>query len=299
MGSLGLERILRLLGILVNNRRTTVELADVLDCDLRTVQRYLQVLKTVGFIIEFHSRGVPFINKSKGRLRDLGNLIHFSQEEAYLLHKAIDSIDDYTLLKQNLKRKLYSIYNFPELADLIVKPEQGEIVQNLLEAISNERSVVLCNYRSASSNQVSDRIIEPYQFTTNYYQVWGFEPLSGLCKLFNISRIGKVSLLEQKWQHTGKHLKTNVDVFRNSGTAPVGVASMRLNVRAMNLLTEEYPLAGKHIKVVDENTWIFEAEVFRFDGPARFALGLFENLEVLGDERFKKFVTDKFLSMKF
>jgi predicted DNA-binding transcriptional regulator YafY len=49
MDHTALERVLRLIGLLIGNRRTTQELSEILECDLRTVQRYIQLLKTAGF----------------------------------------------------------------------------------------------------------------------------------------------------------------------------------------------------------------------------------------------------------
>lgn len=105
----GLERVVRLIGLLIGNKRSTSALADILECDLRTVQRYLQLLKSAGFLVEYHTRGVPYLNTQQGRLKDISKLVHFNPEEAFVLRKAIDSISGATLLKQNLKKKLYSI----------------------------------------------------------------------------------------------------------------------------------------------------------------------------------------------
>lgn len=293
-----LERVLRLIVLLINNRRTTASLAELLDCDLRSVQRYIELLKSAGFIVEYHSRGVPFLNKTKGRLKDISNLAHFSEEEGFILHKAIDSIDGNTHLKQNLKKKLYSIYNFPELADITVKPELGNSVQSLLEAISMQQCVKLEQYRSANSNSVSTREVEPYQFTTNYQQIWCYEPASKQCKLFTLTRIGKVIILDRNWQNKSFHLAAGVDVFRNSGLVPVGKVVFHLNIRAMSLLSEEYPLAEKHLTLIDDMNARFETDVYNFEGPARFVLGLFDNVTVLGDPAFSRFVDEKIISMQ-
>lgn len=126
-------------------------------------------------------------------LGDIANLIHFTDEEAYMLQKAIDSIDDTTNLKQNLKKKPYNLYNYVELADVVVHPEQGKVVQNLISAIDEQCYVEVVVYRFSNSNKISNRIVEPFAFTKNYLQVWCFKPASGKSKLFKVSRIGKVN----------------------------------------------------------------------------------------------------------
>ncbi len=130
-----IEKLLRLIRLLVGNRRTPRELSEFLECDQRTIQRYIVALKDAGFIVEYRRKGVPFISTQKGSLKDISDLVHFSKEEAYLLHRAIDSIDGTNVIKQNLKKKLYNIYNYPWLADVVVKPELSRVVHNLITAI--------------------------------------------------------------------------------------------------------------------------------------------------------------------
>lgn len=293
-----LEKVFRLITLLIGNRRTTGELADILECNVRTIQRYVQVIKAAGFVVEYHIRGVPYLETRKGRMKDISQLIHFTNEEAFILKKAIDSISSDTLLKQNLKRKLYSIYNFPEIVEIVVKPELGENVHRLIEAIRNEKSVILKGYHSANSNSISDRFVEPYQFTTNYAQVWCYDLKDHQCKLFTTTRIQMVEILEEQWKFKKHHIAARLDVFRNSGNLPVGTVKLLLNVRATALLTEEYPLSEKFIKIAKGSKSLFESEVFNFEGPARFVLGLFENIEVLGDENFKNFLRQKISAMK-
>lgn len=295
----GLERVLRLIGLLIGNKKPTSELAEILECDLRTVQRYLQLLKSSGFLVEYQTRGVPFLNTQRGRLRDISKLVHFNAEEAFILHKAIDSISGETLLKQNLKKKLYSIYNFPNLVEIIVKPELGEIVHRIIEAIQGEKAINLIGYHSANSNTISDRIVEPYQFTTNYAQVWCFDLKDHKCKLFTTTRINEVEIMDQSWKHKKQHLAAGLDVFRNSGHQIIGQVALKLNVRAKSLLIEEYPLSEKYLTNTDSIESLFEAPVYNFEGPARFVLGLFENTEVVGDESFKNFLQKKISSLKF
>lgn len=295
----GLERIIRLIGLLIGNKRSTNDLAEILECDQRTVQRYLTLLKSAGFLVEYHARGFPFLCTNRGRLRDISNLVHFNAEEAFILRKAIDSISGETLLKQNLKKKLYSIYNFPEIVEIIVKPELGETVHRLIEAIRNEMAVRLIGYQSANSNTISDRCVEPYQFTTNYTQVWCFDLNDRRCKLFTTTRIKKIEILPQTWKHKKSHITAGLDVFRNSGFEPVGTVSLRLNVRAAALLAEEYPLAEKYIRQTNDVNQYFEAPVFNFEGPARFVLGLLDNVSVKGDENFLAFVKQKISAIKF
>ncbi len=292
-----LERMLRLITMLINNRKTTKEIADSLDCSLRTVQRYIDTIRASGFIVHDRSKGVPYLSQKSKPFKEIDELIHFTEEEALILKKAIDSIDDSNTLKLNLKKKLYNLYDYPFLADLLVKPENSKNVHALIEAIQDKKCVILAKYRSANTNQVSNRTVEPYKFTTNYQQTWCFEHSSQSCKLFNVSRIGSVELTKDSWQHEDKHFDAPIDVFRLSGVY-IGNAMLKLNIRAYNLLIEEYPLSEKYIIQGKKNEYIFDAPICSFEGAGRFILGLYNEIEVLGDDGLIEFINSKINSLK-
>lgn len=292
------ERLLRLIQLLIGNRRTTGELAQLLKCSRRTIQRDINTLCNVGFVLEHRNKNIPFLSTQEGSLKEISDLVHFSQEEAHILHRAIESIDDCSAMKQNLKRKLYSLYNYPWLADVVVKPELSSVVHNLAEAIAEEKTVVLKNYRSANSNGVSDRELEPFRFTTNYEQVWCYCPIENQCKLFKTARIGAVEVLDRPWKYKEKHINTQIDVFRISGEKYVGVAKLELNVRSYNLLIEEYPLAEQYVTPNTANSYLFEAPVCSYEGVCRFVLGLFPDIHILGDQGLKTCITEKIDKIK-
>jgi len=293
-----IERLLRIIRYLVNNKLTTRELSQKLNCSIRTIQRYIETLKYAGFVIEYRDRGVPYITPKKGALKDISDLVHFSEEEAQILYQAIDSIEGNTTLKQNLKKKLYSIYNFPWLADIIVKPEYSKNIKNLITAIQSKKIVVLKKYRSSSSKKIKDRLVEPFKFTTNYEQIWCYDIEDKTIKTFKVSRIGSVELTNDEWKYENKHKKPLIDVFRFSGEEYIGKVMLKLNVYAYNLLTEEFPLAEKYINQNSDDTFIFEAPVIKYEGAGRFVLGLFENIEILGDDNFKKYIRKRISLMK-
>lgn len=294
-----IEKILRLIQLLIGNRRTTQELAKVLGCNVRTIQRYINQLRNANFIVESNQKGVYFMSTRFGPIKDISDLVHFSDEEAYILLKAIDSIDDNTTIKNNLKQKLYNIYHYVELADVVVRPQQGEVVKSLVQAIEQKLSVDLINYRSSNSNTVSTRFIEPFAFTTNYQQVWGYEPNSGKSKLFKISRIEKVIVYENlPWKHEKQHIKPYVDIFRIAGEKYIAQAKLKLNLRSYNLLIEEYPLSEKYITQQSENEYYLDAPICSFDGVGRFILGLYDDIDILGDHKLRLYIHEKILKLK-
>jgi predicted DNA-binding transcriptional regulator YafY len=108
-----------------NNAYTVKDLSDRLNMTVRTVYRYIDTFRNAGFVIK--KRGnIIRIDRSSPYFRDISSLVHFTEEEAYILKNAIESIDENNLIKQNLKRKLYTVYDYRILAETIVK---GKIVR--------------------------------------------------------------------------------------------------------------------------------------------------------------------------
>jgi len=272
-----------------NNSLTVDEIADKLSISSRSVYRYIDTFREAGFVIK-KMNNCPKLDKSSPYFRDISELIHFTEEEAYILKSAIENIDENNLLKQNLKKKLYTVYNYNILAETIVSGKNVRNVQQLVQAIENKNRVVLKNYSSAHGNDIQDREVEAYAFTTNYVQVWCYCPEENKNKLFKISRIGNVEILPEVWQYEGNHQSGYIDVFRmnSNETKPV---KLKLGLLADNLLTEEFPLASKYLNKLSDNEWIFESEVCSYDGVGRFVMGLLDDIEIIETPELQKHIS--------
>jgi Predicted transcriptional regulator len=99
-----LERLLRLMKMLTaNNSQTVDEIAKKLGISSRSVYRYIDTFREAGFVIKKTGNFIK-LDKSSPYFKDISQLIHFTEEEAYILKSAIESIDENNLLKQNLKK---------------------------------------------------------------------------------------------------------------------------------------------------------------------------------------------------
>jgi len=285
-----LERLLRLMKMLTANNSLNVdEIADKLGISSRSVYRYIDTFRDAGFVIK-KTNNCPKLDKSSPYFKDISELIHFTEEEAFILKSAIENIDENNLLKQNLKKKLYTVYNYNILAETIVSGKNGRNVGQLVQAIENKKRVVLKNYSSAHGNDIRDREVEAYAFTTNYVQVWCYCPEENKNKLFKISRIGSVEILPEAWQYEANHHSGYIDVFRmnSNETKPV---KLKLGLRAANLLTEEFPLASKYLNKLSDNEWIFESDVCSYDGVGRFVMGLLDDIEIIETPELQKHIS--------
>ncbi len=286
-----IERMLRLMKMLTANTLYTVDdVAERLGMSRRTVYRYIDTFREAGFVIKKSGNRIR-LDKESPHFKDISQLVHFTEEEAAILKRAIESIDDTNLLKQNLKRKLYSVYDNKILADIVVRGDNATTVRRLIEAIEQRRQVVLRDYRSAHGGAVRDRRVEPFAFTANYVQAWCYDTESDSCKLFKLSRIGSVELLDDEWRNADRHVEGFIDIFRMNGDRRRPVR-LRLGLMARNLLIEEYPLAEKHLTAAGERRWILDTEVADYAGVARFVAGLLDDIEIVDTPELDLYIDD-------
>ncbi len=262
-----------------NTSYTVDDMAERLDMSRRTIYRYIDTFREAGFVIKKSGNCIR-LDKESPHFKDISQLVHFTEEEAVILKRAIESIDDTNLLKQNLKRKLYSVYDNKILADTIVRGSNAATVHALINAIEEQRQVILHAYRSSHGGAVRDRLVEPFAFTTNYVQVWCFDTESKSCKLFKLARIDSVEITNAEWQYQTQHEKSFIDIFRMNGNERLRVR-LSLGILSRNLLLEEYPLAEQQLTPTEDGRWILDTEVANYAGVARFVVGLMDDIRII------------------
>lgn len=286
------ERLLRLMKLMTGNVNYTVnDLAERLGTTYRSIYRYIETFKDAGFVVHKLEGGVYKLGKESPYFKDISQLVHFTDEEAHIVNRLIDGLDDTNMLKHNLRKKLVSVYDCTAVANCIVKGSNARNVNALTEAITERRKVVLKEYASSHTGIVSDRRVEPFAFTTNYVQVWCFELESGMNKLFKVSRIGSVELLNEVWTNAEQHNRGYVDIFRMTGFEKHRV-QLELGMLARNLLLEEYPLAERDIKALDSGRWLLDTEVCNYLGIGRFVLGLMDDIRIVDSPDFAAYISD-------
>jgi predicted DNA-binding transcriptional regulator YafY len=287
-----IERMLRLMKLMTGNVNYTVnDLAERLGTTYRSIYRYIETFKEAGFVVHKLEGGVYKLGKESPHFKDISQLVHFTDEEAHIVNQLIEAIDDGNMLKQNLRRKLSAVYNCTAMADSIVKGRSASNINRIIEAIEGNRQVVLHDYASSHAGMVRDRVVEPFGFTTNYVQVWCYEPESGMNKLFKTSRIGGVEVLDTPWQHSDEHKEGYIDIFRMTGFEQHRVC-LRLGMLSHNLLLEEYPLAERDIRAISPTEWILDTEVCNYRGVGRFVMGLLDDVTIVDSPEFKSYIDE-------
>jgi len=168
--------------------------------------------------------------------------------------------------------------------------DSSHLVAALSEAISQKKKAILHNYSSSSSDTESDRKVEPFEFSMTKTYVRCYEGASGKCKLFRISRIGNVEILDEQWTDSRSHISEPTDIFNMGGGEKEDV-TIRLDRTARNLLLDEYPASKEYVKREEgQDSWILSTTICSPLGAGRFCLGLAEHLQILQGERLRSYM---------
>ena len=206
-----------------------------------------------------------------------------------MVNSLIDRLSSANSLKKGLKDKLAVIYDSTSIADFVDARSNSTHVQRLAQAAKDKKLVILRDYESGNSHTIRDRYVEPFDFTTDYVDVWAYDLEDGKNKSFKVSRIGEVDVQENDWIAEDSHRKFGMDIFRMSNAKkPVRIV-LKMTVMAKTLLVEEHPLAEKYLKK-DGEQWILDTEVYSFAGVCRFFLGLSSDVKILEPQSLKDYV---------
>lgn len=286
------HRLLRLIMYLSNSySKTKEECAEFLGIRDSAFYNYRNVLLDTGFDLR-QKDGKYWIEFPDNNYQVLRNVLHFSEEETYLLSKSIDLIEEKQACATRLKQKLASFLNQDKTIETYIQKEKSAIVQSLRKAQQQKKQILLINYASGNSQTVKNRMVEPFEFKDDFNLVWAYEPALNQNRQFKICRIEDVHETLLPWEYERSHRSKPVDIFRNTGDLNKQI-EFRLNLKAKNLLIEEYPLSERFLTKLSGTQFILKAPVAKYEGPGRFALGLIEDVKPTGDEGFLEYLRIK------
>lgn len=294
-----IERMLRLMQLLSGNKIYTLdELSDTLDLSRRSLFRYFDTFKNAGFVVQCIGDSRYRMTTLNKEYTDLSQLVYFSEEEAIVVSHLIENLDGTNALKAGLKQKLAAVYDSTSISDYIENKGKSEVVETLANAVKSKHQVALKDYSSAHSGKSKDYIVEPYKFTKGYVDIIAYDTEAGLNKVFKISRITSVKMLDP-WKFEDRHAEQPIDSFRMSGS-PIEHVKLKLTLRAKNLLTEEFPVTSIEVTQV-KRSWFWEGDVNALEGIGRFVLGLPHEVSVEEGLKLKAWLTENgaFTQKKF
>jgi predicted DNA-binding transcriptional regulator YafY len=257
-----------------------------LDTSERTVYRYLDMLKDLGFTIERDSS-----NRISITVNGNSDLVPFTDQEADYLEKLIKTVGKSTKIADSVLQKVRLSSELKVGANLLFKAHLGQIVEKISIAIIEGRQLLIKNYTSANSQTISDRIVEPMCFTDDYESVSAFEVKTKQNKYFNIERMAEVEVLDSKMKYEQLHEFYKPDIFGFQGKSLNKVVEIQMSMRASLVLKEEYPMSIPYIKyILETDSYYFKANVQSFLAPGRFVLGFLEDVKIVGSKDFTRYI---------
>lgn len=280
-------RLFRLINFLKTKPAKSIRsIMNLLDTSERTVYRYVDMLRDIGFQVEKDNANRLWIY-SEGN----GEMPPLTEQEADYLERLIQTVGKRPKIAESVLQKTRSSREFPVGPNLLLKAHLGEIVSQISIAIVEGRQLLIKNYTSANSQTISDRIIEPVCFTDDYESVSAFEETSQENKYFKIERMGTVEVLETKMKYEQLHKFYKPDIFGFQSKSMNKEIHIRMSMRASLVLKEEFPKSAAFIKSEPgSDRYVFVAKVQSFQAPGRFVLGLPDEIEVIGSKEFIRYI---------
>jgi proteasome accessory factor C len=286
------HRFLRLISFLSSSYpKTKDECLSYLGIKDSAFYNYRNVLLDTGFNVQ-QKEGKYWIECSNQDSQILRNVLHFSEEESYLLSRCIDLLDESIPTSNRLKVKLTAFLNQDQAIEAYLHKEKSAIVQMLQNAQKKKKQLLLVHYASGNSQTIKDRLVEPFEFKDDFTLVWAFDTTLKQNRQFKICRIEDIVESPLPWEYEQYHQSKPVDIFRNTGELNKSI-QCALTLKARNLLIEEYPLAERHLSPIGNNQFELNASIAKYEGPGRFVMGLTEDIHPIGDKGFIEYLNKK------
>jgi predicted DNA-binding transcriptional regulator YafY len=295
-------RLLRILRALIDQPRryTRQELAEQHCVDAGTITKDFQAFVTAGFEMDYDERYRYFFLRDKV-LKRASELLYFSEEERALLYEAVDNLRTTPENQALLKQKLHSLYDYSRLGFANLRKPYLTKIDLLKQAKDENKMVILEEYHSSNSSQVSNRLVEPFHIATEDDMLHAYEVEKKAIRHFRITRFVRVKITDRLWEHKNHHSVMNTDPFRIVTNQQVNV-HLRLSVGARNELLERYPLTRKYIEqTADPNFFDFQANVNHdFFGLSNFILGFYHlDIQVLAPNALREHLRRVVEKMQF
>lgn len=285
-------RVFRLINLLQGSIGKPVHrLAELLQTDERTIYRYFKLLEALGFVVvkEFSKYK---IQERPEYLPKLSNTPTFSEEENQWLSSLLESQGKGNALKDSIIQKLNLKSEVQLSTEDLFKANMGRLVDLIAQGITQKKQIWIKDYYSLRSDTVSDRLVEPVGFTSDYEHVHAFELESQSMKMFKLERMGEVVIASQAWKFESGHELPEQTLFGFTGKGKIHV-KLKLSKKAYQLMVEEHPSARPFIQLKNRNHYYFEGAIPHLVGLARFILGLPGEIKVEEGTELKAYLAEQ------
>jgi predicted DNA-binding transcriptional regulator YafY len=283
-------RVFKLINLLRSNIGKPVhKLAESLQTDPRTIYRYFKLLEALGFEIEKKHSKFRIIDRVENPNEYAFGT--FNEEEIQFMNDLISKSSKKNLLKDSILQKINIRSDFRQSVNQLFNANLGIYVDLIAQSIKDQHQVILRDYYSLSSDSISDRLVEPVAFNTNFDSIYALEVESKEMKMFKIERIGEILLTSKSFRYQTLHKPLEQGLFGFSGKNQFPV-HLKLSKKAYQLMMEEYPDAKPFTYTKNRNQYYFEGKIPQLPGLARFILGLPGEIRVIEGEELKSYLKE-------
>lgn len=230
-------RVFQLINLLKSKPVKSIRtLAQILEIDNRSIYRYFDLLRELGFQLEKDN-----FNRFCILSDSIEENFMFTAEESVWLNELISIMGNDHPLSNGLLKKIYVNSEIKIQGKHLFKAQIFKLVEQINQAIQAKQQVLLKKYYSANSQNIEDRLVEPIHFTDNYQHLVAYEVESKTIKHFHIERITYIELLEKPYQYSDQHRISETDVFGFANNGKKFKINLVMSLRAHLFLREEYP----------------------------------------------------------
>jgi predicted DNA-binding transcriptional regulator YafY len=248
-------------------------LATSLEISERSCYRYMDLLDELGFQVSKDEN-------NKFSLEADQIVEPFTKEESHLIQEVLSVSVKNNPLVSSIKSKLPSLEEFNILATNIVNGHLSKLVSQINDAINQGTQIIIQKYQSANTESITDRLIEPIGFTANYQYLCAFEVESKQNKYFKLERMGSIENLTEIVKFKEQHQLLNPDVFGFNDSGEKFPIKLKLSMRAMLFLKDDYPETAQYLKEQKDGSWVLEVTVNSMDPVNRIIGGMPEDIEL-------------------
>jgi len=265
-------RVFRLINLLKSSPSKSIKrLAESMEVSERSLYRYMDLIMEVGFQIQKDTLNRYYLNHD--------HIESFTKEEAELISQSISSNKKNNPLVKSIRTKLVLLDEMNVASNEIVASHYSKVISKLQEAIETQSQVILSKYQSASTESVTDRLVEPVSFSSNFDSITAFEVESGINKFFKIERIGDVQILDSPFEYTDKHESLESDIFGFNDTGESHHIRLHLSMRATLWLKDDYPQSADFLTEVESGQWLLDTYVFNIEPVHRIIRSMPEDIK--------------------
>ena len=121
---------------------------------------------------------------------------------------------------------------------------------------------------------IADRSVEPIGFTANYTYLCAYEPADAQNKYFKLERMGSIEILAETYKFKEAHVLLTPDVFGFNDSGEKFPVNLKLSMRAMLFLKDDYPATVDYLSDQKDGSWLLEVEVNSMEPVERILRGM-------------------------